>query len=69
MLGCGLNVAIFGLMWFYHLVDSVLGMDDPCFFWYHFFFLVATLILVHQDAFYIARHLAAKLGTDVAVLI
>jgi hypothetical protein len=34
-----------------------------------FLFLVATLILVHQDAFYIARHLAAELGTNLAVLI
>jgi hypothetical protein len=31
--------------------------------------LVATLIIVHQDAFYIARYLAAKLGTNLAVLI
>jgi hypothetical protein len=31
--------------------------------------LVATLIIVHQNAFYFARHLAAKLGTNLAVLI
>jgi hypothetical protein len=30
-------------------------------------FFVATLIIVRQDAFYIARHLAAKLGTILAV--
>jgi hypothetical protein len=34
-----------------------------------FSFLVAMLIFVHQDAFYIARHLAAKFGTNLAVLI
>ncbi len=31
--------------------------------------LVATLIIVLQDASYIARHLAAKFGTNLAVLI
>jgi len=31
--------------------------------------LVAMLIIVHQDAFYIALHLAANFGTNVAVLI
>jgi hypothetical protein len=31
--------------------------------------LVATLIIVPQDASYIARHLAAKFGTNLAVLI
>jgi hypothetical protein len=59
----------FGLIWFYHLVDSILGMDEQCFLLVSFLFLVATLILFHQDAFYIARHLAAKLGTNLAVLI
>jgi hypothetical protein len=34
-----------------------------------FLSLVATLILVHQGAFYIARHLAAEFGTNLAVLI
>ena len=32
-------------------------------------FLVAMLVFVHQGAFYIARHLAAKLGINLAVLI
>jgi hypothetical protein len=31
--------------------------------------LVAMVIIVPQDAFYIARHLAAKFGTNLAVLI
>ncbi len=31
--------------------------------------LVATLIIVHQNDFYIARHLAAKLGTKLADLL
>jgi len=34
-----------------------------------FLLLVAALIIVPQDASYIARHLAAKLGTNLAVLI
>ena len=34
-----------------------------------FLSIVATLIIVYQDAFYIARYLAAKLGTNLAVLI
>jgi hypothetical protein len=34
-----------------------------------FLSIVATLILVHQDACYFARHLAAKLGINLAVLI
>ena len=34
-----------------------------------FLFLVAMIIFVYRDAFYIARHLAAKLGTNLAVLI
>jgi hypothetical protein len=34
-----------------------------------FLFLVATLIFVHQDAFHIARHLAAEFGTKLAVLL
>ncbi len=59
----------FGLIWFYHLVDSILGMDDHCFFWYHFFFSLLRLFLFIRMPFYIARHLAAKLGTNLAVLI
>ena len=31
--------------------------------------LFAALIIVPQDAFFIARHLAAKFGTNLAVLI
>jgi hypothetical protein len=31
--------------------------------------LVATLIFVSHDAFHIARHLAAEIGTKLAVLI
>jgi hypothetical protein len=33
------------------------------------FLSLLRLFFVHQDAFYIARYLAAKLGTNVAVLI
>jgi hypothetical protein len=34
-----------------------------------FLSLVAMLILVFRDAFYIARHLAAEFGINLAVLI
>jgi hypothetical protein len=34
-----------------------------------FLFLVAMIIFVYWDAFYIARHLAANFGTNLAVLI
>ena len=69
VLSCGLNIAIlarFGFdicmiqLWVW--MDSVsLGIVS--------FLSLLRLFFVHQDAFYIALHLAANFGTNVAVLI
>ena len=59
----------FGSILFCYLDDSISWVWMDSVFLGIVSFYVATFIFVHQGAFYIARHLAAKLGINLAVLI